>query len=224
MLAQTLPCCWHIWQPTTSILSSLELPRNATAMHLPPDASLRPAFFSHRAQTAGAVQGPKTSKCQSRNSLLRTVLAWGCAIFVRDPEPVPFEVTPRPCKQPPTPDTKCGRRQRAILRPSDHLTWARRHSATRIAHPLSHPARTRGARGRGRRHNPRTPSAWFVRDCCPPPLLGSNTANLGHRIQYLLQATQSCRGVSVSGVGTDSPPPSISVSPLDARFRLWERR
>lgn len=151
------------------LLGPLELDLEVPRRHGDAFASpclFRPALLlcpASQPAWSGPVQGPETaSKCQSRNSLLRTVLT-GRAIFVRDAEPVPFEHMPVSCKHSPP---QCGLvypRQRAILRPSDH------HMGLDVIRPYAY-THTLGIHkwckgGLGGRHNTReAPGAWFVRD------------------------------------------------------------
>lgn len=143
------------------------------------------------------------SKCQSRNSLLRTALAgWPgvrylCAILSQSPL--------RRCPSMQASHSN-GDKGRSCVRPT--ITWARRHSATGI-HIHSHSTHTRGG-GKGRTHQ--------VRGLCGiAPLSASNTANL----DQCVYKPPSCRGVTVSGVGNHSPPRSQCL-PLMPAFG-WGR-
>lgn len=101
-------------------------------MLLPPDASFVPSP-SHRATMPAClglapprVQGRQ--KSQSRNSLLRPVLA-ECAIFVRDPEPVPFEAMPvHASKRLPPSASTATKDDPASVRPSRGLDVIRTHA------------------------------------------------------------------------------------------------
>lgn len=114
------------------------------------------------------VQRRQSVKAETHH--LRTVLS-GRAIFVRDPEPVPFEPMPVHASTSHHMRT-CVPRQRTILRPSDH------HMGLDVIRPsaYTHSAYTRGGQGGvGGRHNL---GAHEVRGLCGigAPLLASNTA------------------------------------------------